>query len=90
MRVFLQVVEERSVVTVLHALEDSKVQLEELLNRIEYSAQGVCLRIAGDVFDVAVGQQVEIKLGPHALERLGQMQCDPRPDFLPIMRRVQG
>ena len=51
------------------------MQFEELLDGVEDAAQRICLRVAGDLFDVPVGQQVEIELRPHALQRLGQVQC---------------
>ena len=88
LRVLLQVVEERRVITILHALEDGEVQLEQLLDGVEDAAQGICLRVAGDVFDVPVGQQVEIQLRPHALQRLRQVQCRDVRRF-PLVRRFR-
>ena len=74
LRVFLQIVEERRLVARLHALEDREMQLEQLLDRIEHAAHRLRLRASGDLLDLAVRHQVEVELGPHALEHLREVQ----------------
>ena len=74
LRVFLQVVEERRVVAILHAFEDREVQFQQFLHRIEDAAHRIRLGIAGDLFDPAVRHEVKIELGPYALEDLRQVQ----------------
>ncbi len=64
------------------------MQFEKFLHGVEYAAQGICLRVAGDVFDVPVGQQVEIEFRPHALQRLRQVQCR-NVRRLPLVRRFR-
>ena len=75
LRVFLQIVEERRVVSILHALEDREMQFQQFLDRIEDAAHRVRLRISGDLLDLPVGHKIKIELRPHALEHLRQTQC---------------
>ena len=90
LRVFLQVVEERRVVAILHALEDGEVQFEQLLDRIEDAAHGVRLRISGDLLDLPVGHKIEIELRPHALEHLRQAQRRRFGAFMLVHRLGQA
>ena len=52
LRIFLEVVEERRFVAVLHAFENGEVQLEQFLDRIEDAAGHIRIRISGQLFDV--------------------------------------
>ena len=81
LRIFLQVVEERRLEAVLHALEDREVQFQRLLDRIEDAAHDIRCRIAGDLLDLPVGQQIEIELRPDALEHVRQPQARMRRHF---------
>ena len=101
LRVFLQIVEERRLEALLHALEDGQVQLEQFLDRVEDAPRRVRIRIAGDLLDPSVQYEVEIELRPHALQHLRQVQCrhlgalflvgglDKRPQYRRIVPRSE-
>ena len=74
LRVFLQIVEERRLVARLHALEDRKMQLEQLLHRIEHPAHRLRLRASGDLLDLPARHHIEIELRPDPLDHLRQLQ----------------
>ena len=71
---FFKIVKERRFVARLHAFQDCQVQLQQFLHRVEYAADRIGSRIARDLLDPAVGQQVEIELGPDSLENACQAQ----------------
>ena len=75
-RVFLEVVEEGGAEAVRHAFKHRQVQLQQLFDRIENAANVLGPCIAGDAFDVTVGQQVNVKLGTQLLQpgRQGERQ----------------
>ena len=50
------------------------MQLQQLLDEVEHPAGNACLRIAGDLLDLAVGHDVDVELRPHPLEQLGELQ----------------
>ncbi len=72
LRILLEVVEERRLVTILDAFEDGEVQLEQLLHRIEDAARHIRHRIAGHGFDPPVRHDVDVELRPHALDQVAR------------------
>ena len=79
LRVFLQVVEEWRVISILHAFEDREMQFEQFLHGIEDAAHGVRLGTSGDLLDSAIRHEIEIEFRPHPLEHLRQAQCATPP-----------
>jgi hypothetical protein len=74
LRIFLEIVEERRVVTVLDAFQDGEMQFQKLLDRIEDSPHHIGFGVSRHLLNVAVGHQIEIKFWAHALDDLGQPQ----------------
>ncbi len=75
LRILLEIVEEWRVEAILHAFQNAKVQLQKLLNGIEDSADHIGVRVSGHLLHVAIGHQVEIKLGPDPLQDVGEAKC---------------
>src|SRR5262249_8190215 len=73
LRIFLQVVEERSLISTLHAFQNGKVQFQQLLDRIEDTAYSGGLRAAGDILDPTVDHEIEIEFRPHSLQNLREI-----------------
>jgi hypothetical protein len=72
--VLLERAEERSAVPLRHPLQDRQVQFQHALAGVENSAE-VLAEPPGDVLDLDLGHQIQIKLGA----QLRQRHCeDPR------------
>jgi len=65
--VLLQIIEERGFETILHALQNSQMQLQQFFHGIEYPAKYVGLGISCQLLDVPVRHQIEVEFGAHAL-----------------------
>ena len=74
LRVLFQVVEERRFKSILHALQDRQVQLEQFLDRVKDATNRVGVRVAGYLLDRAIGHKVEVQLRPNPFQHLRQMQ----------------
>ena len=68
LRIFLEIVEERRVVAVLDAFQDGEMEFQKLFDRIEDPPDHVGFGVSGHRLDVAIGHQIEIKLGAHPLD----------------------
>ena len=55
-----------------HPFEHREVQLQHLLDRIEHAADAACPRIARDALHMAVGEKVDVELGPQLLQARGK------------------
>ena len=51
-----------------------EVQLQQLLDRVEHAADAGGARVAGDAFDAAVGEQVDVEVGAEPLQAGGERQ----------------
>ncbi|MNL32236.1 hypothetical protein D3C87_1540750 [compost metagenome] len=60
-RIFLQIVEERRFVALLHTFKDGEMHLKRLLNRVEDAPHGIGRRIAGNFLYLTVGEQVNVE-----------------------------
>ncbi len=72
--VFLEIVEERRFEAILNAFQDGKMQLEQLLHRVEDAANDIGLGIARQLLHVPVRDQIDVELGANALQRARQRQ----------------
>jgi len=45
--IFLEIIEERRLVAILHAFENSEMQFKQLFHRVEDAARDIGLRVAG-------------------------------------------
>ena len=72
LRVLLEVVEERGLVPVADAVENREVQLHQLLDVVEDPPERGRLIAAGQLFDSAIGEQVDIQLRAIVLDGSGQ------------------
>src|SRR4029077_15788321 len=68
LRILFEIVEEWRVEAILHAFQNAKVQLEKLLDGIEYPAEHVGFRVPGHLLYVAIGYQVEIEFRADPLQ----------------------
>ena len=74
LRILLEIVEERRVEAILHPFQNAKMQLQKLLDGIEDPAHHIGFRASGHLLHVAIGHQIEIKLGTYPLENVGEPQ----------------
>ncbi len=88
--IFLQIIEERRIVAILHAFNDGKMQLEQLLHGVEDATQRLRPRCAGDVLNPPIGHEVKIKLGTYPLDNTRQMQSRIFGAFLGIRSFGEG
>ena len=51
------------------------MQLEQLFHGVEDAANDIGLGIAGQLLDVAIGNQIDVELGANTLQRARQRQC---------------
>ena len=72
LRVLLEIVEEWRVVTVLHTFQNAKMQLQQFLDGIEDPANHIRFRVSGHLLHIAIGHQVEVKLGTDALQDMSE------------------
>ena len=73
-------------ITVGDAFEDVEVHLHQLLDFIEHAPDHRSRRIARELFDVAVGHQVDVEFGADAFDHLRQRHANLQRR---IARRVQ-
>ena len=75
--VFLQDVEVGRLVPVVDAVEDGEMHFQQLFNPIEHAPDACGFIGAGKLPDVAIGQQIDVQLGPdpvhHPLERRAEV-----------------
>ena len=74
--VALEVVEVRRGKAVGDAFEDVQMYLGQLLDFVEHAPNHRGRRVAGQLLDIPVGQQIDVELGADALDRLCQGHAD--------------
>src|SRR4029077_7040288 len=88
LRIFLEIVKKRRLKTILNAFQHRKMQLENLLHRVEDSAHDIGLGPARQFLDPLVGDQVKVEFRTDALQRLRKLQSGVRA-VLRSYRRCQ-
>ena len=74
--VALEVVEVRRGEAVGDAFEDVEVHFHQLLDFVEHAPDHRGRRVAGQLLDLPVGQQVDVELGADALDHPRQRHAD--------------
>ncbi len=74
--VALQVVKKRGGITVGDAFENVEVHFHQLFDLVEHAPDHRCLRVASDLLHLPVGEQINIELGPDALDELRELHAD--------------
>ena len=88
--VFLQVVEVGRFVPVVDAVEDGEVHLQHLLDAVEHATDGCGFIGAGKLPDVAIGEQIEVQLGPDPVHHPRERRAEVRPSFEASVRDMYG
>ena len=88
--VLLQVVEIGVSVPVVDAVEDGEVHLQQLFHAVEHATNASGFIGAGELPDIAIGQQIDVQLGPDPVHHPLERRAEVRPRLEGSTRDMYG